>query len=93
MHMTLDSHSTRQIGLTAGGSFTIGITHKDNYMGIIDSGIFAEPGSHTIVKITPSKVESTERFDKMLPEERECRLRSDNPKKDTLFRYVPTWLD
>ena len=65
MQIILDSHSSKVIDKSSTGAFTIGINQNDDYMSLIDSGATIETGLHTLIKVTPSEVDSTTRFDEM----------------------------
>ena len=79
MHITLDSHSSKNIDKSIKGVFTLSVNQKNDYMSVIDTGTSIEPGTQTLIRITPSEITSTKRFDSMPIEDRECLFKSEHP--------------
>ena len=74
MHITLDSHTSRNEFKKSDGEFYIGISQGRDFMRMTNNGIRAKIGHHTAIKISPSLTTGTKRFLELPLHERQCRL-------------------
>ena len=86
MHITLDGHTSKAIDKSNKGVFTLAINQNKDYMSTLDTGVSIEPGLHTWIKITPSNFTSTERFDRLSLEQRECRYFDEFKTSTPMFK-------
>ena len=73
----LDSHNSDVMKGSQSGSFILAINQMDDYMTVLDAGYQIETGFHSHVQITPTRVTSTPKFDKLGLEKRECKQRDE----------------
>ena len=85
MHVTLDSHLRK--GYDTKGDFVLSINQNEDFMSVVDSGITIKPGFHTLIKMKPSKIDTTMRFEKIPQSDRDCRFRDEHSNRNaSLFK-------
>ena len=63
------------------------INQRDDYMRVADNGIQVEPGFHTTLAITPTKINSTVNFQSLPLNKRQCKYRNEQNHTSSLFKY------
>ena len=62
------------------------INQKDEYMSVINPGIQVEPGYHTIIKLVPTIISSTNNFKGLPQSTRECKYSDENDNEESLYK-------
>ena len=77
MHITLDSHQSNVKFHRNNEHFVIGLSQGDDFMRMIDNGIHADIGHHTTIRVTPTQLTGTKRFNDLTIKERGCRHKTE----------------